>query len=115
MDGLQRGFVRLYVDGLETRSESLCLRHIRSMDILKHWYSMAHATGISLKALLSTRCSLSVIHIQILDQLLSWIMRQFIIKIDKISKQLVGDMVFYCDSFRHTLLTLTRLKSPLQI
>jgi hypothetical protein len=57
--------VLLYVDGLEIRSESLCLQHTRSMGILKHWYLMAYATGISLKALLSTRCSLSVIHIQI--------------------------------------------------
>jgi hypothetical protein len=63
--------VLLYVDGLEIRSESLCLRHIQSMDILKHWYLMAYTTGISLKALLSTRCSLSIIHTQILDQLSS--------------------------------------------
>ena len=75
MDGLQRGFVLLYVDGLEIRSESLSLRHIRLMGILKHWYSMAHATGMSLKALLLIKWSLSVIHIQILAQLLSWITR----------------------------------------
>jgi hypothetical protein len=115
MDGLQRESVLLYVNGLEISFESLCLRHTRSMDILKHWYLMAHTIGISLKGLLSTRCSLSVIHIQILNQLLSWITRQFIILINKILKQCVGDMVFYCASFRHTLLTLTQLKSHLQI
>jgi hypothetical protein len=55
--------VLLYINGLEIRSESLSLRYIRLIGILKHWYLMAHVIGMSLKALLLIKWSLSIIHI----------------------------------------------------